>query len=207
MASTPSDLVQRAARGERTALTALLEQHGPGVWESLAGEIPSRWQSVLSREDVMQQTYTDAILDVGRFSATSEEAFSAWLATLARRNLIDAIRMLEAEKRGGGRHRIEPASTGESFVALFETLGGSSRTASREAAVHEAQTAVQHAIEQLPDAYQRVVRMYDLEGCSAEHVASAMQRSTGAVFMLRARAHRRLAEIMGTASRYLSDSA
>ncbi len=36
--------------------------------------------------------------------------------------------------------------------------------------------------------------------------AAALKRSVGAVYMLRARAHRRLCQIMGSASDYLSDS-
>jgi DNA-directed RNA polymerase specialized sigma24 family protein len=48
--------------------------------------------------------------------------------------------------------------------------------------------------------------MYDLEGRPVQEVAQALGRSPGAVYMLRARAHRRLSEIMGTASRYVTDS-
>jgi DNA-directed RNA polymerase specialized sigma24 family protein len=41
----------------------------------------------------------------------------------------------------------------------------------------------------MPPDYSTVIRMYDLEGRGAESVASAMGRSTGAVYMLRSRAH------------------
>jgi DNA-directed RNA polymerase specialized sigma24 family protein len=58
----------------------------------------------------MQQTYTDAILDIHQLLACTEEAFAAWLHTLARRNLFDAIRLLEAEKRGGQRRRVKPGA-------------------------------------------------------------------------------------------------
>jgi DNA-directed RNA polymerase specialized sigma24 family protein len=49
--------------------------------------------------------------------------------------------------------------------------------------------------------------MWDLEGHSVEEVAASLGRSPGAVYMLRARAHRQLAEIMGAPSRFLSGSA
>ena len=201
-----SDVVERAVGGDRAALTELLERHGPHVLASLAGEIPLRWQSVLAREDVLQQTYTDAFLCIGQLESRNEVAFGAWLVRLARRNLLDALRMLEAEKRGGGRRRVDAADVAESCVMLYEMLGGSSNTASREAAMHEAEEKLKEKIEDLPEIYRQVIRMYDLEGRSVEEVSAALHRSEGAVFMLRARAHRRLAELMGTVSRYLSDS-
>jgi DNA-directed RNA polymerase specialized sigma24 family protein len=39
--------------------------------------------------------------------------------------------------------------------------------------------------------------MFDLEGRPVQQIASALQRSEGAVYMLRARAHDRLREILG----------
>lgn len=200
-----SDVVVRAVGGDRAALTELFQRHGPRVWSALAGEIPHRWQSLLGRDDVLQQTYTDAFLCIGQLEARSEAGFGAWLVKLARRNLLDALRMLDAEKRGGGRQRVDVGAMGESCVILYEMLGGSSTTASREAALNEAQTELEKAVAALPELYQRVVRMYDLECRGIDEVAAALHRSPGAVFMLRARAHRRLAEAMGTVSRYLSE--
>lgn len=207
MPARGDELVARAIRGEQDALTTLLECHGPAVWQKVIGDIPRRWQSVLTRDDVIQQTYVDAILDIHQLLAPTEEAFSAWLCTLARRNLLDAIRMLAAEKRGGRRTRVEGTTNADSAVALFELLCGPSSTASRTAARHEASAALLKAIDGLPDAYRRVVQMYDLEGRSVDEVAVVLSRSEGAVFMLRARAHRQLRDRLGAAFKYLSDSA
>ena len=51
-----------------------------------------------------------------------------------------------------------------------------------------------------------VVRLYDIEGRSGPEVATTMGRSRGAVVMLRARAHDRLAELLGSGSKFFSDS-
>ncbi len=85
-----------------------------------------------------------------------------------------------------------------------EPPGTVGTTPSRHAARGEAHTALERAIAQLPEAYERVVRMYDLECRPAEEVAEALQRSVGAVFMLRARAHERLHEVMGDTSKYFT---
>jgi DNA-directed RNA polymerase specialized sigma24 family protein len=95
----------------------------------------------------------------------------------------------------------------DSCAALYQVLTGSSSTPSHAAARGEAESALQKAIEALPPTYAQVVRLYDLECKSAPEVAEAIQRSVGAVFMLRARAHERLRELMGSPSRFLSGSA
>ena len=140
-------------------------------------------------------------------SCTSwKTAFESWLATIAKHNLLNAIQMLEAEKRGGKRRRIE-ADRDDSYVALYELLGCTTTTPSRAAARREAHDALRGAIEKLPDDHRQVVQMYDLEGRPVQEVAAAMNRSPGAVFMIRARAHRTLGRLMGTASKYLTDLA
>ena len=205
MGASENELVARAVGGDESALTELLKQHGPVARQSLSKSIPRRWQSVLSADDVMQQAYTAAFCGIGRFAPRGEGAFGAWLATLAKRNLIDAIRGLEADKRGGSRQRIEPGGSDESFVGLFERLGGTATSPSRQAARKEARVCLGQALESLPETYRTLVQMYDLEGRPVQEVAQTLGRSPGAVYMLRARAHRRLSEIMGTASRYVTD--
>jgi RNA polymerase sigma factor (sigma-70 family) len=207
MTELREDLVSKAVQGDRGALTALLERHGPLIWRGLDGEIPLRWRALLGREDVMQEVYLDAILSIKQLTGRTESAFAAWLAALARTTLLDSIRVLEADKRGGGCRRVAVESEAESFLCLYELLGSTSSTASRAAAREEAKVALEHALGQLSEIHQVAVRMYDLEGQSIGEVAKRLGRTEGAVFMLRARAHRRLREILGSASRFLSDSA
>ena len=200
----PSDenLLERAAGGEREALVALLKRHAATARQAVGGRIPQRWQSLLSEDDVIQQTYADAVAYVGQFDGREEAAFAAWLATIARRNLSDAVKMLEREKRGGDRRRVEPRGRDESVLALCDVLAGTGGTPSGNAAREEARAALQRAIDELPEAYARVVTMYDLDQQPVQDVAQALERSPGAVFMLRARAHERLHEIMGGTSKY-----
>lgn len=201
------DLEQRASSGDQAALTALLERVGPTVREDFRGQIPARWQSMLSLDDLMQETYTDAFLGFSDFRPQGNDAFLRWLKTIAKHNLLNAIRDLEAEKRGGARRRIDSANLDDSFVALHEILGGTTTTPSRHAVRTEIRAAIDQAIDQLPPDHQLVVRMYDIEGHPVEDVAVAMKRSSGAVFMLRARAHRELQHLLGAPVSYFSDSA
>jgi RNA polymerase sigma-70 factor (subfamily 1) len=196
----------RAAGGDQEALTALLREHGPAVRGGLRGRIPTRWQVLLSEDDVMQQTYADAVANIGQFRGDSTAAFVDWLKKIAGNNLRDAVKGLESLKRGGDRRQIIGSAWDESALALVEQLTGPGTSPTGNIARREAIAAMKRAIAQLPEVYARVVTMYDLERRSVEEVADALGRSPGAVFMLRARAHDRLHELMGHTSKFYSSS-
>ena len=123
-------------------------------------------------------------------------SFTSWLATLARNNLLDVVRMLEAEKRGGGRLRVPLGIEESSMILLDELLAGTSVTPSRDLSQKESLLLLERALEKLPQLYQQVVRLYDLEEKPVEEVARALEKSPGAVYMMRSRAHRRLRETL-----------
>jgi RNA polymerase sigma-70 factor, ECF subfamily len=206
MTTSDDALINRAIGGDEAALTALLRSKGPQIRAALAGRIAPCFQSVLSEDDVMQVTYLEAFLGIGRAKPTSPESFCAWLAKIAENNLLNAIRALEAQKRFDPRKQIQPRPGGDSLGMLLDLLAGPGSTPSKGAARREASGLLETAIEQLGEAHRQVVRMYDLEGRSAAEVAAVMHRSEGAMFMLRARAHERLREILGASSDFFGKS-
>ncbi len=202
-AAPENEVIKRAVNGDRSALTELFECHGPAIRPSIAKRIPRRWQALLSADDVMQQTYADAFRDIGRFVGTSQPSFAAWLARLARCNFQDAIRGLEADKRSPEQNPVRGDQTGESPMGLLDLLSNPAATPSEICARDENGSFLNRAIERLPKDYRDVVRMCYLEGKSVEQVAEIMNRSLGAVFMLLARAHRKLREMLGPASDFI----
>jgi RNA polymerase sigma-70 factor (ECF subfamily) len=206
MMASEDDLVNRATQGDQDALITLLQRYGPAVRARLVGQIPRRWHSVLSEDDVMQQTYANAIAKIQQFTSRSESAFARWLETTARCNLSDALKMLAAHKRGGNRPSARRRTLDESLLVLWEGLSSAGTTPSGGISDAEARAALQRAIDELPETYARVVKLYDLQGKPVEEVAALLKRSPGAVFMLRARAHERLHEIMGRTTDFFSGS-
>jgi RNA polymerase sigma factor (sigma-70 family) len=206
MAGSDLELVARAKAGDRGAIAALFEQHGPTARQAVAGHIPRRWQSVLSEDDVMQQTYMDAALSIKKFEPRGDGSMGAWMARLATCNLQDALKALKAVKRGGDRRRVEHGPGSSSALALHELLATTSSTPSRHAARDEAGQTLKRAVNRLPRGYRRVIQLYDLESKPIEQVAAELDRSQGAVYMLRARAHDRLREILGSPSRFFTDA-
>lgn len=200
--TAPREIEIAATRGDESALRTLLLKHGPEVERFLT--VPAKWRAVLDSTDVMQVTYLEAFLHISRFDPTRGEPFVRWLGRIAENNLRDAIRALGRQKQPQPERRVTPNAAQESMVALVELLGATTTTPSREAAADEACARLAAAVEALPDSYRTAVRMYDLEGRSIEDVAAMLGKSPGAVHMLRARAHDRLRELLGSASDILS---
>lgn len=205
--SDPSDeWVSRARRGDAEALSRLLETCGPRLADALAGRIGQTWRSLLDVDDVIQVTFLEAFLRIDSCTAADARSFLAWVTRIAEHNLTDAVRELgRAKRHPPGRQ--EPGDDGRGSCAkLMDALTGGS-TPSQRASRNEACAAIEKALTHLPPDYQKVIRLYDLEGRTAREVSEAMGRTQGAVHMLRARAHDRLRQALGSESRYFSDTA
>ena len=207
MSTSDAALLEQAVAGNTAALSGLLKRHSASVRRTLAGRIPRRWRSVLSEDDVLQQTFADAARDIRGFLGETDRAFDKWLRRLAECNLRDSVRMLEAEKRGGNRRRVELAGSSDSHQGLLHLLSAGGSTPLRHTSNEEIRSALDEAIAKLPEAYRTVIRMVDLGGATVADVSAAIGRSRGAVYMLRARGHERLREILGATTDFFGGSA
>lgn len=198
------DRIVALARGDREALVALLERHGPAVHARISARIPERYASLVVADDVMQVTYLEAFLRMQQFAGNSEAAFHRWLESMADHNRIDALRELSRTKRPEAHGRAPSSGEGHSELDLLDRLGFESRTPSRDVARAEASALLGEALSRLPADYAAVIRAYDLEQRPVAEVATRLQRSRGAVHMLRLRAHERLREVLGSESRFFS---
>ena len=203
MSSDEVKLLESAIAGDKDALSELLRRHGPEVSRQL--HISSVWRGTLDPEDVMQVTYLEAFLRIAGLAARDGDGFRAWLARIAQNNLRDAVRELERQKRPDARRRVQRPADGDSDSSVLAGVAGITQTASQKAAGKEAVVAIEAALAKLPPSYAKVVRRCDVEGRAVAEVAAELGRSSGAVYMLRARALDRLRELLGSESRYFSD--
>jgi RNA polymerase sigma factor (sigma-70 family) len=200
------ELLQRAIKGDRGALIDLLEQCAPMLRNRLEGKIPQTLRVTVESDDVLQVTYIEVVGRISQFKTGGMNGFRAWVSRVAENNLLDAIRAAQAAKRPDPAKRAHtPRNADDSAATLIEVLAGDSKaTPSRFVARGEAVMAMERMLATLPGDYARVIRLYDLAGRPVEEVAKEMGRSTGAVFMLRARAHDRLRDAMGDEGKYFS---
>lgn len=189
-------LLARACDGNRVALADLFKQHDPTLRGVIQKRLPRRWQALLTVDDILQQTYVDAMLAISRFTPANERSFGAWLRKLAEHNVIEAIRALEAKKRGGRDHSVH--SNTDSADRLFSSLTWAVTlgTPSQHVVRTDRERLLKQAIQRLPDLYQTVVRQFDLEGKPMDTIAAELGRSVGAAYLMRIRALERLRSLL-----------
>lgn len=187
-------LVERAVGGSTDAIEALLRELEPELRSGLT--IPARWQRSLDRDDILQVSFLEAFLRLGSLRDRTPGGALAWLRSLVRNNLTDAVRALDRDKRPDPRKRLTHGQEGQSARTLLGMVAGGVETAGSTASIKEQVELLQGAVLQLPASYRLVVQRVDLDECSVAEVAVEMERSTGAVHLLRSRAHARLAELM-----------
>lgn len=198
--------LQSAIAGDRDALASLLEFVGLDLRHEFASRIHPRFRAEFDVDDILQITFTEAFLRIRDFAPTHEGAFHAWLRHIAENNLRDAIKHLERDKRPPiGRRIAEPIGE-DSYLPLVERLAVTTTTASRALARGELIACVDEALSRLPEDYETVLRLYEIEGLSGEEIADRMHRSHGAVRMLLSRARECLADYLRQAP-YFSSSA
>lgn len=198
------NLLAEALKGDRGALIELLEALGPMVRARIEPKIGAHLKPLIEADDIMQVTYLEAVTRLDTFKSGGAKGFLAWVTRIAENNLTDAARAADAAKRPDPRKQITGGDAQSSMIAMVEHLGMTVTTPSRVAARGEAVGALERTLAKLPDDYARVIRLYDLEQWSAAEVGEEIGRTEGAVYMLRARAHDRLRELLGTESRYFT---
>ena len=170
------DVLESARQGAPWALGSLYRTFQPGLLHLLTVIAPHQ------AEDLASDVWLEVVGAVGRFSG-DDRAFRGWLATTARRRVIDA-------HRRAGRRPVQSGSAG----SLAERPGG--RQTEDEAVDHLAsESAIARVVAVLSPDQADVVLMRVVGRLDVEQVARALGKQPGAVRSLQHRALRRLARL------------
>lgn len=194
-------LLERAKAGDEEALQELLERIGPSIRVTL--DINPKWRPVLDAWDVMQITYLDAYMDIHRVNGNAAQ-FRKWLRTAAEHNRDQAIAALDAAKRTQPDHRVSPPAGEDTILWLWAQVSNPSTTPSRNLARKELEIALKQEIDQLPDDYRKVLLGHYFEDLPIPEIAATMERSEGAVYLLRIRALMKLRDRLGSGSAFFT---
>ncbi len=189
-------------RSQSADLQKVLLEHANALHAYVQRRIPRRHQDVLSVDDVLQEVWIAAsqrmppdLRDPGN-----------WLTAVANSKLVDALRTVEAVKRGGGKAVLSTQAPRASLDDLVTRLCTGGRTPSRELSSREARGAVRAALAELSPEHREVICLRYLEGLGHDEIARVTQRSRSAVNSLLFRALRELHQKMGPATRFFSDA-
>lgn len=197
--------LEQAISGDQSALERLLLRHHARLTAFLARKLPVHLRSLISVEDILQDTYVVVFREIGDFKPHSPRAFFHWICRIAEHRLYDAVRAEHAAKRGGDRRRIDVQTTTPtgSVVEWLEQLAMHERTPSQSVARKEAIGVVRGALDGLPEDYREALRLRYLDGLSVAQTAERMSRTQGAVCLLCHRAIKKLHVALGSSTEFL----
>jgi RNA polymerase sigma-70 factor (ECF subfamily) len=166
----------RAQGGDEAAFACLFRDVQPALLRYLRIITP-----VPEAEDVASDTWLQVVRGLARFRG-GEEAFRAWLFTIARHRAVDA-------GRARTRHPDIP-------VDGLEAMDGQLAPDAAEAALEAISTqAVLALIAALPRDHAEIIMLRVVAGLEAADVARIVGKTPGAVRVTAHRALRRLAEL------------
>jgi RNA polymerase sigma-70 factor (ECF subfamily) len=132
-------------------------------------------RNVDDAEDLVQEAFLRALRFFHRFEAGTN--FRAWILKILMNTFINAYRKGSSRKEGPASHKLE---------LLYERMPspqGIDRTDDPERAAINQQmlSALQEALDKLPETFRTVVHLADIEGCSYKEIASITDCPIGTV--------------------------
>ncbi len=185
-------LLQRARDGDRDAMNDLFESCRAYVGFLARSHVESWIQAKVDSSDLIQQTLMEAHQGFPDFSGQTEGEWIAWLKQILKHNATDFVRRFGAAKR---RATLEVAiSTGNdsTYFRAAPELSSGGESPSQVMVRREQEIEISEALATLPEAYQEVIVLRNLQRLPFDEIAERMGRSRPATQMLWMRALKKL---------------
>lgn len=189
------DLLQKARAGDEAARDRLFVACRNYVSIAARAEMASWLKAKVDASDLVQQTLLEAHRGLQNFRGTTEAEWLVWLRRILMHNAADFVRRFHGvEKRRAGRE--VALAAGDDSGGAGPQLAGAEPSPSQVLLQKERQLQVADAVARLPEDYQEVVILRNLQQLPFDEVAERMGRSRPAVQMLWMRAIRKLQEVL-----------
>lgn len=188
-------LIQQARAGDERARNELFFKVRAYVSVIARSHVESWIQAKVDSSDLVQQTLMEAHQGFATFGGSTACELLAWLKRILRNNATDYVRRFGADKRKASREVAIDAMYSSQFRGVPE-LAGDVETPSAIMVRREEELEVANALASLPEDYQDVIVLRNLQRLPFAEIGERMNRSPAAVQMLWGRAIKRLQECL-----------
>ena len=189
------ELLQKARNGDESARDRLFLVCRNYVSIVARAEMASWLKAKVDASDLVQQTLLEAHRGLANFRGTTEAEWLGWLRQILAHNAADFVRRYHGVEKRCVAREVSLTPTDESDFGAFQPSDGGP-SPSQLLLQKELQLQVADAVARLPEDYQEVVILRNLQQLPFDEVAAQMGRSRPAVQMLWTRAIRKLQEIL-----------
>lgn len=198
-------LLVAVRNGEPEAFGPLFDAFRRHLLLAAHRELPVSLRGKVGPSDLVQETAVDARRDFPSFRGSTAEECFAWLRSILRNNVVDAVRRYEtAQKRAASREISLASPVGRREGKSLEMPNG---PPDGSAIRREDAALLSAALERLSADHQAVLRHRYWDGLSFVDIGTRLGRSPDAVRKLWYRAVERLQEEMSSLSRQRTDGA
>lgn len=190
-------LVERAARGDASAVEELLHRHLPRLKAWVRMRCGPRLLAQESSSDVVQSICRDVLQNFDRFRYPGEAAFRAWLYATAARKVADRAEYWRAERRDPGRIVRPTPAEGDDAPDVGEADAFRSVCSPSAVAMgRETMEAIERAFARLGEPQREIILLARLAGLTHVQIAERLGIGAGAARMRLFRALGELAEAL-----------
>ena len=168
LAATDAELVARARARDEAAIRAIMQSNNRRLYRIARGILRNDSEA----EDVVQETYVRAFTHLESFRGDS--SLATWLARIAMNEALGRLR----RQRPGVEWTSLPPGTLEAQIIQFP-LSAPSEDPEKSMAQREIQHVVEHAIDDLPEAFRIVFITRVIEGMNVEETAEILRTEAG----------------------------
>ena len=180
-----AELVQELQAGSETAFDWLVTHYHAPVYNLILGMLGDTSDAA----DGTQEVFLKAFRGIRKFRQGS--SLKTWLYRIAIREALNHKRWFKRHLQKNVSIDAE-AAEGQASIEIKDLCA----TPYEQLASQEIQSAVQDALQQIPDVFRSAVILRDLEGLSYEEVAEVLECSVGTVKSRILRGRRALKEIL-----------
>lgn len=193
------ELIHRARAGDQTAENELLQKCRTYVSVIARSQIEGWMRTKFDASDLVQQTLLEAHQGINNFKGETEAEWLGWLRGILNHNTLDFARKYQGTAKRNVSKEYSIDQPGGNSSQPGWVLEDQVETPSRILLNREQEILMANAVAQLPDDYQEVIMLRNLQRLSFKEVAQRMNRTSGAVQMLWLRALNRLQDLLETA--------
>jgi RNA polymerase sigma-70 factor (ECF subfamily) len=197
--------VLRAAGGDVVAMEQLLVQAHDGLIRYLRRRLPLDLERVVDAEDILQETFKAAFVQMGALQVRNYAGFAGWLTAIARNQLHNAARSLRARKRGGGQVAMVATAAevadangdlDSDAMEILDLLAQNTKSPRSAVGDREYFELMRAAIEELEPDHRLALRLRFIEDLPHAQIANRLGRTEEAVRQLCFRALKRLRSLL-----------
>jgi RNA polymerase sigma-70 factor, ECF subfamily len=195
--SIVAGLLERAREGDDAARDELFEKCRAYLGFLARSSMETWMNAKIDASDLIQQTMLDAHRGFANFRGQTEGEWIGWLKAILQHNALDFCRRYKGtEKRNANREVRIAASVSMSLFHGAPEPPGNDASPSQLLMQKENEILLADQLARLPEDYQEVIYLRNMQRLSFKEIAERMDRSQGAVQMLWVRALKQLQERM-----------